>query len=435
MMNSGEFDGLSSSEGFDKIVEQLSGRNLAHQQVNYKLRDWLISRQRYWGAPIPFIYCDKCGEVPVPEKDLPVLLPYVEKYQPTGTGESPLAAIPEFVHTKCPKCGGDAKRDTDTISQWVCSSWYFLRYASPHEDKAAFDEDKVKMWLPVDLYVGGVEHAILHLLYSRFITKVLYEAGCIDFKEPFSRLFNQGMICRVSEKSGKLEKMSKSKGNVVNPDILVNKFGTDSLRAYELFIGPPELDSEWDDSGIEGVYRWLRKVFVFVKTTNFSKGSEISREVKRYIHTAIQKITEDIERFHMNTIISTLMECFNNLQDYAKKNPERIYKESISEYILLMAPVVPHLAEELWNAMGNKGSVFKEKWPEFNPDFIRKDNAVIVIQVNGKVREKVELPTGSDQKKVEEVCFAAEKVKSAIEGKEIKKIIYVPDKILNIVVG
>jgi leucyl-tRNA synthetase len=243
------------------------------------------------------------------------------------------------------------------------------------------------------------------------------------------------MICRVSEKSGKLEKMSKSKGNVVNPDILVNKFGTDSLRAYELFIGPPELDSEWDDSGIEGVYRWLRKVFVFVKTTNFSKGSEISREVKRYIHTAIQKITEDIERFHMNTIISTLMECFNNLQDYAKKNPERIYKESISEYILLMAPVVPHLAEELWNAMGNKGSVFKEKWPEFNPDFIRKDNAVIVIQVNGKVREKVELPTGSDQKKVEEVCFAAEKVKSAIEGKEIKKIIYVPDKILNIVVG
>ncbi|MCE1247079.1 MAG: leucine--tRNA ligase [Firmicutes bacterium] len=435
MVNSGEFDGLSSSECFEKIVEKLSEQNLARQQVNYKLRDWLISRQRYWGAPIPMVYCEKCGTVPVPVENLPVLLPFVEKYQPSGTGESPLAAIPEFVHTKCPKCGGDAKRDTDTISQWVCSSWYFLRYASPHEDKVPFDEDKVKMWLPVDLYVGGVEHAILHLLYSRFITKVLYEAGCIDFKEPFSRLFNQGMICRVGEKSGKLEKMSKSKGNVVNPDTLVNKFGTDSLRAYELFIGPPELDSEWDDSGIEGVYRWLKKLFVFVKSANFANGSEISREVKRYIHTAIRKITEDIERFHMNTIISTLMECFNNLQDYAKKHPGRIYKESIGEYIRLMAPVVPHLAEELWQSLGNKGSIFDVKWPEFNPDFIRKDSAMIVVQVNGKVRDKIEMPAGSPQDKVQEVCLAAEKVKSVVDGKEIKKVIYVQDKILNIVVG
>lgn len=435
MMNSGQFDGLPSGEGFNKIVDWLAEKNLARHQVNYKLRDWLVSRQRYWGAPIPIIYCENCGEVPVPEKDLPVLLPYVEKYQPTGTGESPLAAIPDFVNVKCPSCASNAKRDTDTISQWVCSSWYFLRYASPHEDKVPFDEDKVRTWLPVDLYVGGVEHAILHLLYSRFITKVLFDAGYIDFKEPFTKLFNQGMICRVSEISGKLEKMSKSKGNVVVPDLLVEKYGTDSLRAYELFTGPPELDSEWDDSGIEGVYRWLRKVYNFVTGTTFLEGQEVSREVKRHIHTAIQKITEDIERLHMNTIISSLMECFNKLQEYDKKHPGRFYRESIEEYICLMAPVAPHLAEELWHFLGNKTSVFEAKWPEFNPDYIKQDTMLIVVQVNGKLRDRLTIPIESDRKMVEKLALLSDKVQSAINGKEVKKIIYVPGKILNIVVS
>lgn len=435
MMNSGDFDGFPSREGFEQVVDWLAEKNLARRQVNYKLRDWLISRQRYWGAPIPIIYCDNCGLVPVPESDLPVFLPYIENYEPTGTGESPLAAIPEFVSVKCPNCGNNARRDTDTISQWVCSSWYFLRYASPHEDAVPFDEEKVKMWLPVDLYVGGVEHAILHLLYSRFITMVLCDAGYIDFHEPFTRLFNQGMICRRSETSGRLEKMSKSKGNIVNPDGLVEKYGTDSLRAYELFIGPPMQDSEWDDSGIEGVYRWLRRVFYFVTNTKFLEGRDMSREVRRYVHSTIRKITEDIERFHLNTVISSLMECFNNLQDFNKKHPGRFYKESIEEYLRLMSPVAPHLAEELWHRLGNVDSIFNEKWPEFNPDFVKEDTMLIVVQVNGKLRDRLTVPVESKQGLIEKKAIESEKVISTMKGKPIRKIIYVPGKILNIVTG
>lgn len=433
MMNSDDFDGLASRDGFEKIVDRLAEKNLARRQVNYRLRDWLISRQRYWGAPIPMVYCDKCGVVPVPAEDLPVLLPHVDHYQPTGTGESPLAAIPEFVHTKCPSCGADAKRDTDTISQWVCSSWYFLRYASPHDEDAPFDEEKVKIWLPVDLYVGGVEHAILHLLYSRFFTKVLFDADLIDFKEPFTRLFNQGMICRKGEVSGKLEKMSKSKGNVVNPDQLVENYGTDSLRAYELFIGPPDQDSEWDDSGIEGVYRWMKRVFHFVTENKFRDGQETSREINRHIHSAIQKITEDIERFHMNTIVSSLMECFNNILEHNRNHPGRIYRESIETYIRLMAPVAPHIAEELWRYLENESSVFETRWPDYNPDFIKSDTMVVMVQVNGKVREKLEIPIETDRNRVERMALDSGKVQYAIGDKKVQKVIYVPGRILSIV--
>lgn len=435
MMNSGKFDGMNSREGFESIVDWLGEKHLAKRQINYKLRDWLISRQRYWGAPIPMIYCENCGTVPVPEKDLPVLLPHVEKYKPTGTGESPLAAIPEFVNTTCPKCGGKARRDTDTISQWVCSSWYFLRYASPKYDKGPFGEDEVKAWLPVDLYVGGVEHAILHLLYSRFFTKVLYDAHLIDFREPFTRLFNQGMICRVSDISGKLEKMSKSKGNVVNPDQLVQDYGTDALRAYELFIGPPELDSEWDDSGIEGVYRWLRRIWIFITENEFSQGPEMSRDVKCHLHQAIRKITDDLERFHMNTIVSTLMELANNLTDHWKARPGRISKESIEEYVRLMAPIVPHVAEELWQHLGNEESVFIERWPEFNPDFIKQDNMLIVVQVNGKLRDKLTVQASADEGLVKKLAMESDKVKPHVDAEKIKKVIYVPGKLLNIVCG
>ncbi len=435
LINSGQFDGMNSKKAFEEIIDWLAQKGLARRQVNYKLRDWLISRQRYWGAPIPIIYCDKCGTIPVPEEDLPVKLPYVEKYQPTGTGESPLASIPEFVNVKCPRCGEPARRDTDTISQWVCSSWYFLRYASPHYQEGPFDEEKVKIWLPVDLYVGGVEHAILHLLYSRFFTKVLYDAGLIDFKEPFTRLFNQGMITRKSEISGRLEKMSKSKGNVVNPDSLVEKYGTDSLRAYELFIGPPEQDSEWDDSGIEGVYRWLKKTWNFIVNGNFKDTQEMSKDVRRYIHQAIGKITEDIERFHMNTVVSTLMECMNNLIAYDKKNPNSISKESIEDYIRLMAPVTPHIAEELWQILGNPYSIFDQNWPEFNPDYVKQDTILIVVQVNGKLRDRIRVPADTKEEEIKEKALSLERIKNYINGKKVKKMIYVPGRLINIVIG
>lgn len=434
MINSGQYSGMNSTEGFEKIIDDLAEKNLARRQVNYKLRDWLISRQRYWGAPIPIIYCPKCGTVPVPVEDLPVELPHVEKYLPSGTGKSPLAEIPEFVNTTCPRCGEKAKRDTDTISQWVCSSWYYLRYASPDYEEGPFDEYKVKLWLPVDLYVGGVEHAVLHLLYSRFFTKVLYDAGMIDFTEPFTKLFNQGMITRQSEISGRQEKMSKSKGNVVNPDELVKQYGTDSLRAYELFIGPPEQDSEWDDSGIEGVYRWLRRLWHFVTENKFSNGPEMSRDMKRYIHQAIGKITEDIERFHMNTVISTLMECLNNLLDYWKEHPNRISSESIEEYIKLTAPIAPHIAEELWHILGHEESIFSQRWPEFNPDFVKKDTMLIVVQVNGKLRDKLTVPVESDKEFIEKKALASEKVKPYLDNGEVKKVIYIPGRIINLVV-
>jgi leucyl-tRNA synthetase len=435
MINSGRFDGLGSREGFEAVVDWLSEKNLARRHVNYKLRDWLISRQRYWGAPIPMVYCEECGTVPVPQKDLPVLLPHVEKYEPSGTGESPLAAIPDFVNTTCPRCGGSARRDTDTISQWVCSSWYFLRYASPEYTDGPFDEEKVKIWLPVDLYVGGVEHAVLHLLYSRFFTKVLHDAGLIDFKEPFTRLFNQGMICRVSDISGKLEKMSKSKGNVVNPDELVKKYGADSLRAYELFIGPPEQDSEWDDSGIEGVYRWLKRVWNFVTENKFPQGKEVSREANRFIHQAIGRITEDMERLHMNTIVSTLMECLNNLIDLYRKRPGRIFRSTIEEYLRLMAPVTPHIAEELWQHLGFRESIFIERWPEFNPEFVKQDTMLIVVQVNGRLRDKISVPADSSEETVKKLALKAEKVKTCLEGKDVAKVIYVPGRLVNVVLG
>ena len=433
MINSGQFNGLESKKFFELIIDWLAEKNLARRQVNYKLRDWLISRQRYWGAPIPIIYCDECGVVPVPQKDLPVMLPHVEKYQPTGTGQSPLAAIPAFVNTTCPSCGRPAKRETDTISQWVCSSWYFLRYASPDFTEGPFDEEKVKMWLPVDVYVGGIEHAVLHLLYSRFFTKVLYDAGLIDFKEPFTRLFNQGMICRVGT-SGKLEKMSKSKGNSVSPDEIVEKYGTDALRAYELFIGPPELDSEWDDSGIEGVYRWLKRLWHLVTANTFPSGRETSRDVQCYIHKAINKITEDIERFHTNTIVSTLMETLNSLVDYQNQHPGRIQKESIEDYLKLCAPVVPHIAEELWMLLGHKESIFLERWPEFNPEYVKQDTMLIVVQVNGKLRDKMTFPVGASKELIEKQALESHKVASYINGGTVKKVIYVPGKLVNVVV-
>ncbi|MCR5662319.1 MAG: leucine--tRNA ligase, partial [bacterium] len=435
MVNSAEFSGLSSEEGKRLIVKKLEEKGLGHVRVNYRLRDWLVSRQRYWGAPIPMIYCDDCGIVPVPEDQLPVLLPHVESYEPSGTGESPLATIEEFVNTTCPKCGKPAKRDTDTISQWICSSWYFLRYCSAGCEDHAWRPEDVDYWAPVDMYIGGIEHAVLHLLYSRFYTKMFYDLGLVKFTEPFKRLFNQGMICRMA-KSGRLEKMSKSKGNSVNPDELVNKYGTDALRAYELFIGPPELDAEWDDRGIEGVYRWIRRIWTLMTEGTFAEGAETNEEVLRVSHKYIKKINEDLKRLHLNTVVAAFMEWSNALIALNQKGVA-IAKETLRQYIILMAPVIPHTAEELWQFFGGKDSIFAEcpSWPEADEKHLAEDEFTLVVSINGKPREKMLLPKGLEQADYEAKARANERVASALEGKEIKKIIYVPNKLLNFVVG
>jgi leucyl-tRNA synthetase len=432
MINSGPFSGMPSAEGRREIVRWLEGRGLARFRVNYKLRDWLISRQRYWGAPIPIVYCPSCGEVPVPENQLPVELPHVEKYQPSGTGESPLAAIPEFVNTSCPKCGGAARRDTDTLSQWICSSWYFLRYASPHNDQQAWTREEVDYWLPVDMYVGGIEHAVLHLLYSRFYTKVFYDLGLIGFVEPFVRLFNQGMITRVGLE-GRLMKMSKSKGNVVAPDDLVARYGSDSLRAYELFIGPPEEDSEWNDSGIEGVYRWIKRVWGLVMGQPVPQGPE-EPEVLRATHAALKKITEDLERLHLNTCVSSLMEWLNTLYARRQANPQAVTRETLKTYVTVMAPIAPHVAEELWAHLGGTSSLFAHaSWPTWDERYLAVEEVELVVQVNGKVRDRVRVPFGASQEEVEGRVLALERVSSSLDGRKVRRIIYIPNKLVNIV--
>ncbi|MBI2263805.1 MAG: leucine--tRNA ligase [Armatimonadetes bacterium] len=429
MINSGDFTGMGSREAWGGIVDWLGGLGLAKKKVNYRLRDWLISRQRYWGAPIPIIYCGDCGTVPVPDRDLPVLLPPVVRYQPTGTGESPLAQIQEFVSTPCPCCGKPARRDTDTLSQWICSSWYYLRYASPHDDLKPFDRKSVDYWLPVDQYVGGVEHAVLHLLYSRFFTKVMYDLGLISFKEPFVRLFNQGMIYRNGAK------MSKSKGNVVNPDDLVRKYGADSLRAYELFIGPPEQDSEWNDRGIEGVYRWLRKLWTLVVEGAFYEGAEREKDILSFTHRTIQKVSEDIERFHLNTVVSTLMEFVNFLTSRARELPEGLSSETRDILLRLTAPIAPHLGEELWQITGHSATIFEGPWPSWDSELCREEVVTIVVQVNGKLRDRIEVPAAWSEDRIRAKALEAEKAKPFLGSNPIKHCIYVPGKLVNIVTG
>lgn len=435
MVNSGEFSGLPSAEGKRRLVAKLEEKGLGKARVNYRLRDWLVSRQRYWGAPIPMVYCDDCGIVPVPEDQLPVLLPHVESYEPSGTGASPLAAIDEFVQTTCPKCGKPARRDTDTISQWICSSWYFLRYASYDAQDVAWRREEVDHWCPVDMYVGGIEHAVLHLLYARFYTKMLYDCGLIDFVEPFHRLFNQGMITRVGH-SGRLEKMSKSKGNVVNPDELVEKYGTDALRAYLLFIGPPELDAEWNDSGIEGVYRWVRRAWNLVMDEGHVDGPETDEAVLRMTHRYLKRINDDLRRLHLNTVVAAMMEWTNALMAH-RQNGGKVATATLIDYVTVMAPIVPHVAEELWAALGHDKSLFETRaaWPECNEEYLKEETFKLVVQVNGKVRERVDVPMGHEQADIEQMVMANERVARLLVDKTVRKVIYVPGKLMNIVVG
>ena len=421
LINSGIFNGLKSTKAREEITKHLEKRNLAKKAVYYKLRDWLISRQRYWGAPIPIIYCPRCGQVPVLEKDLPVKLPEIKDFKPTGKGESPLAKLEKFTKVKCPRCNRLAKRETDTMDTFVCSSWYFFRYTDPKNKKEFASKEKIKRWLPVDLYIGGAEHAYLHLLYARFLTKVLKDLGYIDFDEPFSKLFNQGTVYYQGAK------MSKSKGNVVNPDEIIKKYGADTLRLYELFIGPADQASEWSNKGIMGCYRFLQKIWRLREKIKKVKNRNLS--LMKLVHQTIKIVTEHIENFRFNTAISSLMILVNRM--------EKEKQLSIDDYqllIKLLAPFAPHISEELWQGLDHKKSIFFQSWPKYKPSLIKEEKFTLFIQINGKFRDKVELKTGISKQEVEKIVFSREKVKKWIKNKEVKKIIFVPERLINLVI-
>ena len=426
MINSEDWNGMDSEEIKQKAPHILEERGIGKKTVNYKLRDWVFSRQRYWGEPIPIVHCPHCGAVAVPEDQLPVLLPDVESYQPTGTGESPLAAITDWVNTTCPQCGGPAKRETNTMPQWAGSSWYFLRYVDNKNDKELVSREIADKYLPVDMYIGGVEHAVLHLLYSRFYTKFLCDIGVIDFDEPFHKLFNQGMI---TGKNG--IKMSKSKGNVVSPDDLVRDYGCDSLRMYELFVGPPELDSEWDERGIDGVYRFMTRFWNLVMD-NKDKNVPASKEMEKLRHRMVNDITSRLESFSLNTVISGFMEYNNKMIDLAKKEGG-IDRETLETAVIMLSPFAPHIAEELWEQLGHTDSVFHQEngWPKCDEEMMKDDEVEIPVQVNGKTRCVISLP--ADVSKEDALKAGEEAVASRISGKIVKEI-FVPGKIINFVV-
>ncbi len=451
MVNSGPFDGRHNREAMHDVIAFAKERGFGDFEVTYRIRDWLISRQRYWGAPIPIIYCETCGVVPVPEKDLPVRLPddvdfRVEK-------GNPLAAHEGFVRTTCPACGRPARRETDTLAQWLCSCWYFLRYVNPRLADRPFRKEDVDRWLPVDQYIGGIEHAVLHLLYSRFIVKVLHDAGHVSFREPFGALFTQGMICKRSEKDGQLYKMSKSKGNVVSPDELIAKYGADTLRLYTLFIGPPEKDAEWSDTAVEGAFRFLNRVWRRVYetrdilatarglTADLAAMAPPERDLYRKLHESVAKITRDLEGdFHFNTAVAAIMELMNAIETLpiaADSSPVRraVYREAIETLVLLLAPFAPHIAEELWRELGHEGSVLREPWPKVNESALKREQLEIVLQVNGKVRGRILVSADADAKTVEAEALANPQVTKWLEGRTVRKVVYVPGRLVNIAAG
>ncbi|HIW20427.1 MAG TPA: leucine--tRNA ligase [Candidatus Dorea intestinavium] len=422
MINSGAWNGQESSVLKEEAPHEIEEKGIGKATVNYKLRDWVFSRQRYWGEPIPIVHCPHCGNVPVPEEELPLELPKVESYEPTGTGESPLADIDWWVNTTCPKCGGPAKRETNTMPQWAGSSWYFLRYIDNQNKDHLVDREKADKYLPVDMYIGGVEHAVLHLLYSRFYTKFLNDIGVLDFDEPFTKLFNQGMI---TGKNG--IKMSKSKGNVVSPDDLVNDYGCDSLRMYELFVGPPELDAEWDERGIDGVNRFLKRAWNLIQD-NKDKDVTPSKEVIKERHKLVYDITTRLEAFSLNTVISGFMEHNNKLIELSKN--EGVDKETLSTFAILLSPFAPHMAAELWEQLGNEGSVFEQRWPSYDKEAMKDDTIKVPVQINGKTKAVIEIDANAT--KDEAIAKANEAIKDKLTGNIVKEI-YVPKKIVNIV--
>jgi leucyl-tRNA synthetase len=415
LINSGKFDGLTSDEAITKMAAEFG-----KPTVQYKLRDWVFSRQRYWGEPIPIIHCEQCGTVPVPEDQLPVELPNVRKYEPTGTGESPLAAISDWVNVKCPNCGGQAKRETNTMPQWAGSSWYYLRYTDPQDGKEFAGQDLMKYWLPVDVYFGGMEHTTLHLLYSRFWNLFLHDQGLAPVAEPYVSRVPHGIVLAADG-----EKMSKSRGNVVNPDDIVKTFGADTLRMYELFLGPHELTVSWNDKGIIGVKRFLDRVWTWVH--NYKEGDQNSQTVDRELNKLIKKVSADIEAYRFNTAISAFMQFHNEVKDQV------ISKQGLITFLRLLYPFAPHISEELHEVLGGKGSMQNSAWPEFDASKIASDTAQVIVQINGKVKDKLSVPLDVTEDELKKQVLALEKVQAVLAGAEPKKIIVVPGRLVNLV--
>lgn len=443
MDNSGQFDGLPNEEGKKRVVAWLNQKGLAEAKVNFRLRDWLISRQRYWGAPIPIVYCPDCGPQPVPEDQLPVMLPLDVEFRPTG--ESPLDHYPSFYEAVCPKCGKKARRETDTMDTFVCSSWYFLRYTDPKNEREAFSREKTGYWMNVDQYIGGVEHAILHLMYARFFVKALRDLGLAACGEPFQNLLTQGMVLMYGSK------MSKSKGNTVSPEEIIAKYGADTARLFILFAAPPDRDLEWNEQGVEGAYRFLGRLWRIVQS--FLKDSpalkeagpapaaaelpKAERDMLRVLHATIKKVTEDIEiRFNFNTAVSSIMELVNALYQYKDKGgtDPSVTRACLENLILLTAPFAPHIAEELWMEMGFAQSVHREAWPAYQEEALAREEVEVVFQVNGKVRGRLTVPAAMEQSEVEEVILSMDRAKESIGGRQVVKVISVPGKLVNVVV-
>lgn len=437
MINSGQFDGMNKDEAFDKIIEKLEEMGKGNKKTNFRLRDWLISRQRYWGCPIPMIYCDDCGIVPVDEKDLPVLLPTDVEF--TGKGESPLASSKTFTQCTCPKCGKPARREVDTMDTFVDSSWYNMRYADNKNEEAPFDADVVNNWLPVDQYIGGVEHAILHLLYARWFTKAFNKLGWTNHVEPFKNLLTQGMVLMDGSK------MSKSKGNTVSPVELVENYGADTARLFILFAAPPERDLEWSEQGVEGCFKFLNRVYRLVDELapvtkldhEFGNLTKADKDMRAKTNNTLKKVTEDLnDRFGFNTAIAALMELINDLYKYKELDDrnDAVIKEAIEAVVVILAPFAPHLGEELWLMIGKEASVFDIAWPEYDKSAIQLDEVEIIVQVNGKVRNKINAPVGIDQEAMKDLALNDEKIKEFIEDKDVVKVIAIPSKLVNIVV-
>lgn len=434
LVNSGQFNGMPNRKAIVEISKALESQGKGERTVTYKLRDWLISRQRYWGAPIPIIYCDACGTVPVPKEQLPVLLPE----DVTFDGRSnPLTTSPSFVDTTCPRCGQPARRETDTMDTFIDSSWYYLRYTDPHNEEKPFSKEMADKWMQVDEYIGGIEHAILHLLYSRFFTKVLYDAGMVSTDEPFKSLLTQGMVLKDGAK------MSKSKGNVVSPDEIIEQYGADTGRLFILFAAPPDRDLEWSDSGVEGSYRFLNRVWRVVgehkhifedRPQAVPDVDKESKALNRTLHYTIKKVTEDVgTRYNFNTAISAIMELVNAVQSYPQTADRGTLADAIEHIVLLLAPFTPHIAEELWQQIGHRDSVHEQAWPTFDEAALALDEVELAVQVNGKVRDKLTVPVGADNKEVEEMALARSKVQQQLNGKTVHKVIVVPKKLVNIV--
>ncbi|MCL2141200.1 MAG: leucine--tRNA ligase [Dehalococcoidia bacterium] len=431
IVNSENFDGLESDIAKEQISAHIEQQDWGKRMVRYKLRDWLVSRQRYWGAPIPVVYCKKCGIVPVPEEALPVLLPDEAEFKPTG--ESPLKNNPSFLSTSCPSCGAPAERETDTMDTFMCSSWYFLRYINPHHDKGAFEPEMIKKWMPVDIYTGGAEHAVMHLFYSRFFIKALRDMGLIDFGEPFLRLFNQGTVTKDHQK------MSKSKGNVVNPDEYVSELGADTVRAYLMFLGPWEQGGDWDDSGIYGLSRWLGRIWNLAQNEYKELPGGISasatKDLIRITHQTIRRVSEDIDRMRFNTMISALMEFSNYLSKIHEAGSVAVaeYFQALTVLLRLLAPTAPHFTEEVWARLNHPYSIHEQKWPEYDPALALDEVIPLVVQVNGKVRERLLVPIGITEHEAKRLALESHKVRIFVDGKELGQVVYVANKLINLV--